>query len=151
MELRASSPDREIISTRTLNVARDVVFRAWTDPDHLKNWWGPKGFTNTFNTYDLRPGGRWSFVMHSPEGGNYQNECVFIAIDKPRFLAWDHIVQPVFLVVVEFKELAEDRTEVTARMVFRTPEECSKVRAFAPGKNEENFDRLEAELARMSR
>jgi uncharacterized protein YndB with AHSA1/START domain len=67
------------------------------DPNHLKNWWGPKGFTNTFNEFDLRPGGKWSFVMHGPDKGNYVNECEFVKIEKPKLIAWKRHFKTTYL------------------------------------------------------
>ena len=63
MQILNVSPDCEIVNSRVINFSRDLIFRAWTDPYHLKNWWGPKGFTNTFSEFDLRPGGTWKFVI----------------------------------------------------------------------------------------
>ena len=94
-----TTPDCEIVSSRIVNATSDHVFTAWTDPNHLKNWWGPAGFTNTFNEFDLRPGGKWSFIMHGPEKGNYRNECEFLKIDKPSLIAWKRISKPLFQVV----------------------------------------------------
>jgi uncharacterized protein YndB with AHSA1/START domain len=82
---------REIISTRVVGAARELVFKALTDPDHLAHWWGPKGFTNTFHEFDLRPGGTWRFVMHGPDGVNYQNKSVFVEIVKPERLVFEHV------------------------------------------------------------
>ena len=59
--------DREFSNSRVFNVPREFVFKAWTDPNHLCQWWGPKGFTNTFQEFDMRPGGHWHFVMHGPD------------------------------------------------------------------------------------
>jgi uncharacterized protein YndB with AHSA1/START domain len=87
-EIISTTPECEIVSARIINAARELVFMAWTDPNHLKNWWGPAGFTNTFNEFDLRPGGRWRFIMHGPEKGNYPNDCEFIKIEKPSLIAW---------------------------------------------------------------
>ena len=142
IELLEGAADREIVTIRILHTPRELVFRAWTEPDHLKKWWGPKGFTNTFNEHDLRPGGKWSFVMHGPEGGNYNNECVFIRIEPPGVLAWEHKSLPYFHIIARFDEVAGGDTLVTWTMRFRTVEECEKIRAFVTGKNEENLDRL---------
>jgi uncharacterized protein YndB with AHSA1/START domain len=138
-----------IVSTRTFHATIDEVFRAWTDPAYLKNWWGPKGFTNTFNEFDLRPGGKWSFIMHGPDKGNYVNECVFIKIDKPNLVAWNRLSKPIFQVVALFDKLSDDKTNVTFKMIFDSPKEYETIRKFAPEKNEENFDRLEKELEKM--
>ena len=141
--------EREIVSTRVFDWPREHVFKAWTDPDHLARWWGPKGFSNTFQEFDLRPGGVWRFVMHGPNGVDYQNKSVFVEIATPERIVFDHVSGPVFQVTATFTELS-GKTRLTFRMVFETPAECDRVRGFAVEANEENFDRLEAELARMA-
>lgn len=143
--------DCEIVSTRIVNAPVDMVFTAWSDPYHLKNWWGPKGFTNTFKEFDLKPGGKWSFIMHGPDKGNYDNECEFIEIGKPNLIAWNRFSKPIFKVVATFEEMPGNKTRIVFRMIFNSADECDKVRGFAPDKNEENFDRLEEELEKMMR
>jgi uncharacterized protein YndB with AHSA1/START domain len=147
--METSSPDCEIVTTRVFNSPRTLVYKAWSDPDHLKNWWGPDGFTNTFNIFDFREGGRWSFVMHGPERGNYPNECTFGAIREPELIVWDRQSKPLFQVEVVFEKFSENETKITFKQKFKTAEECNKVKPFAVGKNEENMDRLEAELEKM--
>ncbi|RYD56028.1 MAG: ATPase [Sphingobacteriales bacterium] len=149
MEIWNTPPECEIVNTRVFDAPRTLVYRAWTEPDHLKNWWGPIGFTNTFNTFDLQVGGKWSFVMHGPEKGNYRNECTFIAIREPELLAWDRQSQPIFQVEVNFEEVSANETNVVFRQKFKTIEECEKIRMYTVGKNDENFDKLEAELEKM--
>jgi len=141
--------DREIVSTRALAWPRERVFRAWTESEHLARWWGPRGFTNTFQEFDPKPGGRWQFVMHGPNGADYPNQSVFVEIVKPERIVFDHLSAPAFRVTATFAEEAA-KTRLTFRMLFETAAECDKVKGFAVGANEENFDRLEAELARMS-
>lgn len=141
------SPDCEIVSSRVFNTPAEVIFEAWTDPALLARWRGPAGFTNTFYEFDPRPGGKWRFTMHGPDKGNYQNECVFLKIEKPHLMAWDRISKPLFRVVTTFDETAEGNTKLIFRMQFATKEECDKIRPFAVEKNEENFDKLEAVLA----
>lgn len=144
------SPDCEILSTRIFNAPPEKVFRAWTDPEILQKWWGPAGFTNTFTEYDLRPGGKWIFVMHGPGGkGNYANEVVFYKIDKPNIIVWDRLSEPIFRVVTTFDKTVDGKTNLIFRMQFETKELCDKVRKFAVDKNEENFDKLEMELKGM--
>jgi uncharacterized protein YndB with AHSA1/START domain len=149
-EIITTTPDCEIVSTRIINASRELVYRAWTDPNHLKNWWGPAGFTNTFNEYDLRVGGRWRFIMHGPDKGNYVNECEFIKIDPPSLIAWSRISKPIFQVVATFEEVSANKTRLVFKMLFNTADECRKVKTFAVDKNEENFDRLENELTKMT-
>ncbi len=144
-----TTPDCEIVSTRIFNVSNELLFRAWAEPNHLKNWWGPAGFTNTFNEFDFRVGGKWSFVMHGPDKGNYANECEFIKIEKPSLIAWKRYSQPIFQVVALFEELENNKTKLIFKMLFNTAAECEKLKKFVVDKNEENFDKLEIELSKM--
>jgi uncharacterized protein YndB with AHSA1/START domain len=149
-EIFSTAPDCEIVSSRIVNASINLVFKAWTDPNHLKNWWGPKGFTNTFNEFDLRPGGKWSFIMHGPDKGNYLNECEFIKIDKPNLIFWKRHSKPLFKVLATFEEVSDNSTSIVFKMIFDTAEESNKLRPFVVDKNEENFDKLEVELKKMA-
>ena len=144
-----TSPECEIVTTHIFDFPRILVYRAWTEPNHLKNWWGPRGFTNTFHVFDLRVSGRWIFTMHGPDKGNYQNECTFVVIREPELLVWDRQSKPIFQVEVVFDEISEHKTRVTFKQKFATVQECDKLRKFVPEKNEENMDRLEVELGKM--
>ncbi len=148
-EIITTTPDCEIVSSRIFDAQRTLVYRAWADPNHLKNWWGPAGFSNTFNEFDFRVGGKWRFIMHGPEKGNYANECEFIKIDEPSLIAWNRISKPLFQVVATFEEVSADKTKLVFKMLFNTADECRKVKVFAVDKNEENFDKLEGELSKM--
>jgi uncharacterized protein YndB with AHSA1/START domain len=148
-EIFSTTPDSEIVSTRIVNASIEKVFEAWANPDHLKNWWGPKGFTNTFHEFDFRVGGKWLFTMHGPEKGNYQNECEFINIDKPNLIAWKRRSQPLFTVIASFEQVSEGQTRIIFKMLFDSTEERNKLIRFVPEKNEENFDKLEVVLANM--
>lgn len=144
-----TSAESEIASTRVVPFSQELVFRAWSEPEHLKNWWGPEGFTNTFHEFDFRESGKWVFTMHGPEKGNYENECEFVKIDKPNSIAWKRISKPLFKVVATFEKISEQSTKVVFRMVFDSAEECNKLKPYVVDKNEENFDKLEVELANM--
>lgn len=144
-----TTPDCEIVSSRIFDTKREKLYRAWSDPNHLKNWWGPKGFTNTFIEFDFRVGGRWRFIMHAPDKGNFSNDCEFTKIEEPSLIAWKRYSKPLFRVVATFEQVADDKTKLVFKMLFDTAEECRKIKAFAVDKNEENFDRLENELTRM--
>lgn len=148
-EIITTTPDSEIVSSRTVNASRDLAYKAWEDPNHLKNWWGPKGFTNTFNEFNFSVGGKWSFIMHGPDKGNYPNECEFIKIEKPSLIAWKRHSKPLFQIVATFEEISKNKTKIVFKMLFNSPEECNKLRPFVVDKNEENFDRLENELLKM--
>ncbi len=148
-ELFNINPECEIVTVRIMNYSPSIVFKAWTDPEILQRWWGPAGFTNTFYEFNPVPGGKWKFMMHGPEKGNYPNEVVFLRVEAPSLIAWDRISQPHFRVVTTFEEHPGDKTKLTFRMQFNTKEECEKIRRFAVEKNEENFDKLEVELQKL--
>lgn len=138
--------DLEFVSTRVFPVPREKVWEAWTDPKKLALWWGPKGFTNTFELFDLKPGGTWKFVMHGPGGRDYPNESRFVEIVKPERILFDHLSEGhKFRATATFEDQG-GKTKVTYRMLFESAEEYAKVRGFVPQANEQNFDRLEAQL-----
>jgi uncharacterized protein YndB with AHSA1/START domain len=148
-----SSPDpvsdRETATTRVLGARRELVFTAFSDPQRLSRWWGPKGFTNTFQEFDMRPGGAWRFTMHGPDGGNYPNESVFVEVSRPERIVFKHVSGPAFEMTISLAEEGE-RTRIGWRMLFESAAECERVKRVALEANEQNLDRLEAELARMA-
>lgn len=148
-ESLATTPDTEIVTIRIFNYSRKQVYEAWTNPELLKAWWGPKGFTNTFNTFEFNVGGKWSFIMHGPDKGNYPNECTFTIIREPELIVWDRQSKPLFQVEVRFEELAPNETRITFKQKFQTVEECEKIRRYTVGKNDENFDKLEVVLSKL--
>ena len=149
-DILTTTPDSEIVTTRVLNFPQELVFKAWSTPEHLKNWWGPKGFSNTFQEFNFCEGGKWNFIMHGPEVGNYANECEFIKIDKPNLIAWKRHSKPLFQILATFETVAENQTKVVFKMLFETEAECQKLKPYVVDKNEENFDKLEVELAKMT-
>jgi uncharacterized protein YndB with AHSA1/START domain len=84
------SDPRAIIGSRLFDVPRELVFAAFTDPKHLAQWWGPNGFTTTTHSFEFRVGGVWRFVMHGPDGRDYQNRVTFDEIKRPELLAYRH-------------------------------------------------------------
>ncbi len=138
--------NREIFSSRVLNAPAEIVYQAFANPAHLKNWWGPEGFTNTIHEFDLKPGGNWKLTMHGPEKGNYENSSVFKTVIPNKLVSWKRISQPLFDMEIAFEKLEDTKTQISFRMIFETVEECDKIRKFAVPKNEENFDRLEREI-----
>ena len=90
----------------TFNTSREIpatvaqVFAAFSDPARLSRWWGPAGFTNTFSVCEFKPGGRWSFIMHGPDGSNYPNENVFAEIEPPGKVVVRHASEPKFRLTI---------------------------------------------------
>ena len=84
----ANEMERELVLERVFDASRDLVFRAWTEPKHIAQWWGPKNFTNTVETMDVRPGGAWRIVMHSPDGNSYPSQGEYREIVRPERLVF---------------------------------------------------------------
>jgi len=112
----------EMVITRILNAPRDLVFRIWTEPEHIKHWWGPNGFTNTISKMEFRPGGVWEFVMHGPDGTDYTNVNEFIEIIRPEKIVLKHVLNPVFTMTVTFEDTGDNKTILTIRNRFESRE-----------------------------
>lgn len=143
-----AAPDPEAFTTRVVGHNRAKVFRAITDPTHLARWWGPKGFTNSFREIDVRPGGVWRFTMHGSDGADYPNESEFIEV-APERVVIRHLSGHRFTLTISL-DIEDTGTRIGWRQVFDSAEECERVRRFIEPANEENLDRLEAELAAMA-
>jgi uncharacterized protein YndB with AHSA1/START domain len=122
---------RAIIGTRVFDAPRALVFSVWTDPKHLAQWWGPHGFTTTTHSFEFRPGGVWRFVMHGPDGRDYQNRITFEEIVAPERIVYRHggggDVEPVqFRTTVLLEELGS-RTRITWRGEFPSAAERNRV------------------------
>lgn len=136
----------EVHTSRIIAASRERVFAAWTDPAQLARWWGPKGFTNSFHRFELKPEGIWEFTMHGPDGMDFRNTCVFNRIEPPGYLEFDHLKEMHFYkAMVTFTE-EEGGTRINWAMRFNTAEELAPIRSFIVQANEENMDRLAAEL-----
>ena len=101
-----TNPDHVIENYREVEANIHTLYKAITNPAHLARWWGPKGFTNTFNEFDFKPGGRWSFVMYGSDKSNYDNECIFLKIEEPSLIIFNHVSPPEFQVVLSLTEIS---------------------------------------------
>jgi uncharacterized protein YndB with AHSA1/START domain len=116
--------DREIVTTRIFDAPRELVWKAWTDPKRVAQWWGPNGFTNTVHQMDVKPGGVWQLTMHGPDGVDYPNKIIFTEVAEPERLAYVHGGNVEggagqFHVTVTFDDLG-GKTKLTMRMLFDT-------------------------------
>ena len=146
------SPELEsdLLSSRLLSAPRKAVFAAFLDPEVLARWWGPAGFTNQFHEFDPRPGGRWRFVMRGPDGSEYALAKEFVEVAAPERIVLRQVdAVHGFVMTMLFAEEGSG-TRLTWRMRFDSQEEAEKVRVFVLAANEQNFDRLEAELGAAS-
>ncbi|WP_113959092.1 SRPBCC family protein [Roseimicrobium gellanilyticum] len=144
-----------IINSRVLPYPRAQVFGAFQNPEILAQWWGPNGFTNTFDEFDFRPGGMWRFTMHAPTGAAFPNVSRFVEVEAPSRIVFHH-EDPVhwFEMVMTYENVPADggadaNTRLTWRMTFATVEEAENLRAFITDANEQNLGRLEACLKGM--
>jgi uncharacterized protein YndB with AHSA1/START domain len=123
----SSTADREIFETRVFDAPRELIFRVWTEPEHIAKWWGPDGFTNSIHTMDVRPGGLWSLTMHGPDGIDYLNNMVYTNIINNELIAYTHDATleneaGQFETTVHFEEQG-NKTRLTMRMVFKSKQE----------------------------
>lgn len=138
----------EIVSARVLDAPREKVFKAFADPTHLARWWGPSGFSNTIEEFDFRPGGVWRVTMHGPDGADYPNRSVFLDIQEPSRIVLEHESPHVFRLTVTMSGEA-GKTRIAWRMLFESAAARDEVAQVVVPANEQNLDRLEAELALM--
>jgi len=119
----ATTPDREIVITRTIYGPRELVFEAFTDVRHLSRWWGPDGFTTTTRAFAFREGGLWDSVMHAPDGSDYPSWITWREITPPERIELIHgesAEDPdAFESILTFADHG-DTTEITMRTVFPT-------------------------------
>jgi uncharacterized protein YndB with AHSA1/START domain len=118
--------DREIVSERVFDAPRDRVFAAYTDPELIPRWWGPRRMTTTVDEMDFRPGGAWRFIAREPDGRE-QGFCgVYREIAPPERIVqtfeWEGMPGHVIVETATFEDLGE-RTRVTTTSLFHTTEE----------------------------
>lgn len=132
-------------TSREIAAPVEMVFAAISTPERLARWWGPAGFTNTFKVCEFRKGGVWSFVMHGPDGKDYPNESVFAEIDAPTRVVIQHVNEPKFRLTIGLRKTAAG-TLVSWEQVFGDPEFAGRVKHIIVPANEQNLDRLTAEV-----
>jgi uncharacterized protein YndB with AHSA1/START domain len=154
--------EREIIITRIFNAPRELVFKAWTEPQHIAQWWGPQGFTTRVTEMDLRPGGKWRYIMIGPDGTEYPLKGVFREIvPLERIVTSDEFDEGFEKVMnadlprgmvstASFEDLA-GKTKLTLRIMHESAEERRKHEEMGViGGWNSTFDCLEEHLGSMS-
>src|SRR3979409_98006 len=84
---QSATADREIVISRVISAPRELVFEAFTEVRPLSRWWGPEGFATTTRAFEFRVGGEWDFVMHGPDGTDYQEWISWTEIAPPERIA----------------------------------------------------------------
>lgn len=130
--MSAKKEANELRLIREYEAPVQLVWEAWTDPEQTAKWWGPRGFSLTTHSKDLRPGGHWRYTMHGPDGVDYPNHTVYFEVEPLRRLVYDHggyeDRPPLFRVTVEFEALGKARTRMTMTMRFKDAEEAKRSR-----------------------
>jgi uncharacterized protein YndB with AHSA1/START domain len=132
-------------STRNLRAEPSAVFAAIKDPARLAKWWGPNGFTNRFDVFEFRPGGKWVFDMIGPDGKVYPNESVFVNIEADRQVVIRHVCQPHFTLTITL-EPSPGGTMIHWEQTFVDASVANAIRHIVAPGNEQNLDRLNAEV-----
>jgi uncharacterized protein YndB with AHSA1/START domain len=131
--MAAKNSSNEIKITRIYDAPVAAVWDAWTDPEQAAQWWGPRGFTLTTHSKDLRPGGHWAYTMHGPDGMDYPNKAQYFEVEEHSKLVYDHGANddrpPMFRVTVLFSE-TDGKTKMDMSMTLPTPEAAEEARKF---------------------
>jgi uncharacterized protein YndB with AHSA1/START domain len=136
--------DRTVSTSRLVAATPAAILAAFIDGARLARWWGPAGFSNTFEIFEPRPGGRWNFVMHGPDGAAYPNQSVVDEVGSGRIVV-RHLSPPRFSLTIGL-ETQGTGTRLTWTQEFESAEVAAGLRALVVPANEQNLDRLEAEL-----
>ena len=132
-------------TSRDIPALPEIIFAAFIDSTRFSKWWGPSGFTNTFNRFQFKPGGKWSFVMHGPNGRDYQNEAEFIAILPNEKVVIRHLSLPNFTLTILITS-SQKGSLVEWIQEFDNDEVAESVAHIVVPSNEQNLDRLTAEV-----
>ena len=133
--------DRTLQTSRTLPFTARDIYGAFASADLLSRWWGPEGFSNTFEIFEFTTGGRWKFMMHGPDGKDYPNESFFEELVPDSKIVIHHDCPPNFKLTVGLTPVSEG-THLTWVQVFEDAETAQAVKLRAGPANEQNIDRL---------
>jgi uncharacterized protein YndB with AHSA1/START domain len=147
---------RELVITRVFDAPRSLAFRAWVDPNHLAQWWGPHGFTNPVCELEARPGGAIRIHMRAPDGVVYPMTGVYREVAEPERLvftsvALDEAGDPLFEVlnVVTFAEQGGKATLTLQARVLKTTAKATPYLAGMEAGWTQSLERLESHVARV--
>ena len=135
--------------TRTVKAPIDLVWKVWTDPEHIVQWWGPNGHSTTIHEMDFREGGEWRLTMQGPDGKNYPNRSIFREIIPLTKIVFEHF-NPHFIATISFESNGEE-TRIEWSSLFDTEEMLETVIHVFNAKEgqKQNFERLEQYLSQL--
>lgn len=146
-----NTENRELKMTRTVKAPIELVWKTWTEPEYLVQWWGPNDHTTTIHKMDFREGGEWKLTLHNHANGqDYPNRSVFKEIIPFKKIVFEHF-NPHFITTVVFEAQGEE-TQITWSSVFDTKEMLETVINVFNAKEgqKQNFERLEQVLERLN-
>ncbi len=126
LNLIAEPGKHDIVMTREFNAPRELVFRAYTDPELVPKWWGPKGTTTVVDQMDVRMGGVWRYVQHHADGGEYGFRGVYHQVSAPERLVYTFEFEGMpghILLETIILEERDGKTLVTDLSVFQSIED----------------------------
>ena len=144
-----ANPATDLTTSRLVDATREQIFAAISNPSKLARWWGPAGFSNTFELFEFKTGGAWKFTMHGPDGKDYFNENHFLEINAPERVVIRHVLAPLFTLTITLTT-AGQQTRIDWLQSFDDPAVCDAVRHICVPANEQNLDRLPAELTQTN-
>jgi uncharacterized protein YndB with AHSA1/START domain len=151
----APTADRELVLQRVYDAPRELVYKVWTDPEHVVRWWGPNGFTTTNHSMEVKVGGVWSYTMHGPDGTDYPNRMAFLVVEPNERLVYDHGEDELNPKMFQGSATFEDvggKTRLTLRLVFDTAEQRDETvkRAGAIEGGKQTLARLAEYISKMN-
>ncbi len=147
-EQLAALAERASFTRRTIDAPVEQVFAAIEEPQRLARWWGPNGFSSTFREFEFREGGNWRFTMHGPDGKDYPNENRFTEIADNRRVVIEHLADDHHFTLTINLSRDGNRTVVGWYQLFDTIGHYRQIADFVAAMNEQNLDRLAAEVTR---
>lgn len=132
-------------SSRQFPFTREQIFAAFANPELLATWWGPDGFTNTFELFEFKAQGRWKLVMHGPDGKNYPNDSLFLEASQQRIVV-RHISQPNFTLTITLAE-ADGQVKLDWHQAFDDARVAASLAHIIVPANEQNLNRLHTALS----
>lgn len=139
------SVDGVFSSSRLFPFTPEQILAAFANPGQLATWWGPDGFTNTFEIFEFKAQGRWKFVMHAPDGKNYPNDSFFLEASQQRIVI-RHVSPPNFTLTITLLE-AGGQTKLDWHQAFDDPRVAASLAHIIVPANEQNLNRLHTALS----
>ena len=132
--MAAKNKPNELYLERIYDAPIKTVWEAYTDEKQAAKWWGPRGFTITTHSKELKPGGKWNYTMHGPDGKDWPNIATYHEVEKYSRLVYDHgateTTPPLFRVTAVFKELPNNKTKFEMTMALATEEAAKETAKF---------------------